>query len=132
MTFSVMPDIEAVALKKLNDAGVCSGRCYPSIPASPTYPLAVVERIGGIPPVRQRLDNGNVQVRVYGNSKAEARDAAELARRKLMDLENTTDATNAAWVSGVADTLGLSWQPDPVSKRDCYVFGVAIFAHANP
>jgi hypothetical protein len=34
----------------------------------------------------------------------------------------------SAFISGVEDSLGLTWQPDPSTGRDRYIFGVSIYA----
>ena len=70
----VMPDAESVASKIIR-AGT-GGRVYSSIPSKPTYPLIVVQRLGGIPRTR-RLDAANIQVDVWGTSKVRDPPAGE-------------------------------------------------------
>lgn len=125
----VFPDIEAIASRIMRDASITGGRVYSSIPASPTYPLTVVRRIGGLPTVAEWLDMGRIQVDVYGNNKSEARAAAEAARRALHAAEGTIFPVQAGVVTAVRDDLGLTFLPDPDTGRDRYVFGVAITAH---
>lgn len=126
---SPMPDVEAVAAEILRDADVCEGRIYSSIPRAPTFPLAIVARLGGIPAVRRRLDAARIQVSVWGNNKAEARDAADLARIALHEAEGTTSAVYEAYVTGVEDELGLTWLPDQETARDRYLFAVTVYCH---
>ena len=124
------PDMEAVAAVTLRNAAI-SGlgtRVYSSIPADPTYPLVTVQRIGGIPSVREYLDTANIQIDVWGGSKSEARDIAARARVVLLSLAGTSVTSPvSAWISAVEDVLGLSWQPDQLTGRDRYIFGVLIY-----
>jgi hypothetical protein len=132
--FSALPDAEAVVGWWLRSKSVASGRVYSSIPTTPTFPLIVVERVGGSPAVRERLDRARIQLSIWGNSKSEARDLADAARLALLDLEGqsvliSNGAPVNAFVTAVEDDLSLFWSPDPVSDRDRYIFGVAIFDH---
>ncbi len=131
----VFPDAEALAgaaLRAELDCGV-----YSSIPRTPTFPLVTLSRIGGIPAERHRLDFANLQIDVWGTSKTEARDIAAEARAALYGMEGQSYALNDGWpddavVTGVADTLGLTWLPDPETARDRYLFGVGLYLHAAP
>lgn len=128
--FTPFPDIEAVCSTALRDADVCDGRVYSSVPSRPTYPLAVVERLGGTAPIRQRLDAARIQVSVWADSKSDARDAAELARQTLhATMEGSAYLTLNAFVTGVEDETGLTWLPDPATSRDRYLFSVLVYAH---
>ena len=132
--FLEFPDVEAIVAKTLRTASIpnISTRVYSSIPRDPTFPLITVQRIGGIPAVREYMDAGNIQIDVWGGTKSEARDAAARARIVLLGLAGSavTDPV-AAWVSAVEDSLGLSWQPDQLTGRDRYLFGVSVYARAN-
>jgi hypothetical protein len=133
MAHDVFPDLEAVARKKLADANITnlSTRVYSSVPGNPTYSLATVRRIGGIPVEKHRLDRANIQVDVWGTSKSVAQDIAQAARAALHDLEGTkvTDPVTA-FVSSVQDSLGLTWLPDPQTGKDRYTFAVYMVAHS--
>lgn len=124
--FLAMPDVEAAASQILRDAG---HRAYSSIPNGPTYPLLVVTRIGGVPAERHKLDAARIQVDAWGNNKGEARDLADLARRLIHQAEGTFITDHDCQITGVEDELGLSFLPDPKTKRDRYVFTVRIYAH---
>lgn len=128
------PDMEAVCAVTLRTAAI-SGlgtRVYSSIPRDPTYPLITVSRIGGLPSVREYLDAANIQIDVWGGTKSEAHDIAARARVVLLTLAGTSVTTPvAAWISAVEDSLGLSWQPDPLTGRDRYLFGVTVYGRAN-
>lgn len=132
VSFDTFPDLEAIVASALRDAGVCGGRVYSSVPRTPTWPLATVKRLGGIPADRRALDAGRIQVDVWGNNKSEARDAAELARRSLHEAEGTTFTEFQGFVTGVEDELGLTFLPDPDSGRDRYVFACRVLAHSAP
>lgn len=123
-----MPDVEAVCIAALRAEPVAGGRAYGKVPAEPTFPLLLVQRVGGIPAVPRRLDAARIQVSSYGSTKAEARDTAELARRVLHQSEATTFAELQAFVTGVDDELGLQWLPDPETMRDRYIFVVTVYA----
>ncbi len=130
--FLPFPDSEAVASWAMRQAGIASGRVYSSIPATPAFPLVIVERIGGVPAVRQKLDRARLQISVWGNSKSEARDIADQARVALYSLEGTGMTTGGgapvnAFVTAVRNDLGLFWSPDPDTDRDRYIFGVALY-----
>lgn len=133
--YAALPDAEAVVGWWLRSKSIASGRVYSSVPTTPTYPLVVVQRIGGQPAVRQKLDKARIQLAVWGNSKSEARDLADAARLALLDLEGKSvlianGAPVDAFVTAVDDDLGLFWIPDPVTDKDRYMFGVAVFLHA--
>ena len=138
--FNVFPDAEAAVSKAIRDAGF---RAYSSIPKKPTWPLFVVQRLGGQPPVRQYLDEARIQVDAWGGasgdgvpvpvSKGDLHDIAQEARVAIFNLEGTTvhDPVDA-FISGVDDALGLSWLPDPVTGRDRYIFSLYLYLRSAP
>lgn len=131
------PDAEAAASWILRQAGIASGRVYSSIPSSPTYPLVVIERIGGIPADRIRLDRARIQINCWGTSKSNARQLAADARTAIMLAQGTSLTTGGGApvncvITGVDDDLGLFWSPDNATDKDRYIFGVEIFLHAIP
>lgn len=129
VAYSRFPDAEAMAARALRTAGVCGGRAYSSIPRTPIWPLAVVQRLGGTTAVERRLDQSSIQVDIYGNSKSEARAEADKARRALHLAEGTSFAIESGFISGVEDQSGLTFLPDPVTNRDRYTFSVNVYAH---
>ena len=111
-------------------------RVYSSIPASPTYPLAVVQRLGGIPAVRGYLDAARIQVDLWGGirtdgssiSKSELLVLSQQVMARLLELEGVTMVSPVhVFVSGVDVAQGLTWMVDPSSGRDRYVFAFLIF-----
>lgn len=127
--YDVFPDSEAIVGTWLRDGGLAVGqRVYSSIPKTPTFPLITLRRIGGLPAEKHRLDRPMIQVDVWGTSKSEAQDIAQEARTRLHELEG--QSVTGAVVAGVADTLGMSFIPDPPTARDRYIFGVSLVVHA--
>lgn len=131
--YDIFPDAEALCAEALRDASI-SGldtRVYSSIPKDPTYSLATVKRLGGIPVERHRLDTANIQIDVWGTSKAAALDIAQEARTALHEMEGQsyTDPVNG-FIAGVNDWTGLTWLPDTATNRDRYVFGVSLILHS--
>ena|SRR3972149_12195584 len=137
MTFMVMPDLEAVVSKTLRDAGYSA---YSSIPNDPTWPLLIVSRAGGIPPIRQYLDGARIQVDVWGGAKgdpppavtkSQIQDIAQTARTIIFALEGTTVISPVeAFISGVDDASGLLWLPDDATGRDRYLFAVMVYGRS--
>lgn len=124
------PDLEAVASGALRAANITDigNRWYSSVPADPVFPLGTIQRVGGIPAVREYMDAANIQIDVWGDTKAKARTIAAAARTVLINLTGTTVTSPVnAWISSVEDSLGLTWQPDPLTGRDRYLFGVTIY-----
>lgn len=132
-TFNVFPDAEAVVGKAIRDANISGlgSRVYSSIPDNPVWPLVLVRRIGGTPAVRQYLDTANVQIESWGDTKSNAQSIAQQARVAVLNLEGKTVTTPVnAFVTGVDDSLGLFWMPDPETSRDRYIFGMLIWLHS--
>ncbi len=133
MKVDALPDVEALVAYELRTT--LSARVYSSIPTNPVWPLITVKRIGGTPADRVRLDRANIQIDVWGNNKSEARDLADSARVKLHAMEPKVCTTGAGYpvngiITGIADTFGLTWLPDPLTDRDRYIFAVYVYAHA--
>jgi hypothetical protein len=130
--FVEQADVEAIVASVLRAAGITNlVGVYSSIPKDPTFPLITVQRIGGFSPVREYLDAANIQIDVWGGSKSEAFDIAARARLVLLGLAGTqVPSPVSAWVSAVEDSLGVTWQPDPSTGRDRYLFSVLVYARA--
>lgn len=131
--FLPMPDVEASAARLLREAqfNAVPVRAYSSLPNTPTYPLCVVQRFGGRRSEKHKLDAPRIQIDVWGTSKSEARDLAELAERTLLEAGETHRfvSEDECQITSVEEELGPTFQPDPVSKRDRYVLTVRIYAH---
>lgn len=131
--YTTMPDVEAICSARIRNENITNigSRVYSSIPKDPTYPLIVVQRLGGTPAIRQRLDAALIQIDVWGGTKSQAHDAAQAARVALLELEgtNVTDPVTG-YVTAVDDAGGLIWLPDPLTGRDRYLFTLTVYAHA--
>lgn len=138
--FLELPDLEAVASVTLRSAALVNldTRVYSSIPGkSPVFPLAVVKRVGGVPAVTEMLDLARIQVDVWGGapgdgpgapSKSMILDISQAARVALLELRGTAVTSPvSAFITDVRDALGLSWQPDPTTSRDRYVFAMWVY-----
>lgn len=104
-------------------------RVYTAIPPEPVFPLVRLTRIGGTPAVPAHLDRARLQIEAWGTSKAQARDLAETVHAALYDMPGQYPA---GMVTAVEDDLGLTWQPDPDTDRDRYLFGVTVYTHPLP
>lgn len=137
--YLVMPDLEAIsswALRQANISGLGT-RVYSSIPRTPTYPLVVVKRSGGIPAVAEALDAPRIQFEVWGGApgdsdpvptKGTIEDIAQLARVTLLRMQGQSFTTPVrAYVTGVTDSMGISWSPDPTTNRDRYIFAMNVY-----
>lgn len=124
------PDTEAMCARAMRTANVCNGRVYSSVPRNPTWPLAIVKRLGGIPAVERRLDSSRIQIDVFGNNKSEARMWCDAARVALHEMEGTAFPNEGGYVTGVLDELGMIFVPDPDTARDRYILGVRVLAHS--
>lgn len=127
-------DVEAAVGGIIRAANVTNlaQRVYSSIPSkNPSYPLATVKRIGGIPIIRERVDRARIQVDVWGDTKGNAFDVTADVRAVLFDAEGKTysDSNVTLFIAAVEDDLGIAFLPDPNTARDRYVFGVAIICH---
>lgn len=126
---TALPDTEALVIWFLSDALIAGGRVYGSFPEAPTYPLAVVQRVGGNPEPRW-LDKADLQVDVWAATRAEARDSAANAFASLMTMEGAIDTgTVQGVVTGVLPGSGLRWLPDEDTEQPRYTFSVLVTAH---
>lgn len=94
------------------------------------FPEVALERIGGVAPVRVRLDRARIQVSCWAADDITASLVARTVRAELHRMENYVHATGV--IGGVEDELGPQHLPDtartPPTPR--YVFTLAIHAHA--
>lgn len=142
--FNVFPDAEAVvgsALRAVSIDGI-DERVYTSIPKRPTYPLAIVTRVGGPGGERHYLDGARIQIDVWGSAKdtppedrtplGDLHDIAQEARVAVLDLEGTSLSDPvSAFVSGTEDATRIQRLADPVTSRERYFFAVNIYLRAT-
>lgn len=131
-TVDVLPDVPKLArayLLTLTDITSLVGTRV-ATRTKGVFPELVLQRIGGVPSVRQRLDSARIQVDCYGNTEGEASRLARVARQALFLMPGYV--SDLAVCTGVDDDLGLAWLPDtsrtPETAR--FIFGVVI--HARP
>lgn len=128
---SAFPDIEAAIMLAMRtaDSTPFGTNVHPSIPASATYPLLRVQRLGGPAAVRERLDAARIQLDAYGDNKGDAFDSIERARQIMFEIEGTTLDTFSCFVTGVTMEVGATWLPDTVTGRDRYTASFVVYAH---
>ena len=135
--FLTMPDLEAAVSVTIRDAGF---RAYSSIPTDPEWPIAVVQRVGGAPPVREYLDMARIQIDVWGGaraddtpvSKGEILDMIQDIRVALFEMEGervTIPDVGDVFISGVDDSVGVTWLPDE-RGRDRYFVILNIYGRS--
>lgn len=132
--YDTFPDVEAIAGWRLRQNNIAGQRVYSSVPHTPTFPLVIVQRIGGIPVERHRIDGPRLQITVWGTSKSESHDIAQQSRAVLHGMEGSTftvagGAPVDIFIAGVEDDLGLFWSPDSPTGRDRYIFGLHLYTH---
>lgn len=133
-TFELFPNAEEIVIHLLQTADfngltpVVASR----VPDNADYAAGVItiSRIGGIPAERHRLDHPHIQVDAWADTKAKALQLATYARHAIFAAEGTTVSSPDGFISGVDDSLGLTWLFDSVSLRPRYVFGVYLTTHA--
>ena len=134
MPLAVMADAELVVvtyLKSHDDVTALVGnRVITELPAAPIFPLLRVIRIGGLSPAPRRLDAAHLQVEAWAATQETARLVAATAQAALWEAGNATN--NGAVITGVDNTLGLSWSPDPPSNRPRYLFSMYVYSHPIP
>lgn len=132
----VLPDIPKLTrewlLTQTELTSLVGTRVSTRSPSNVVYPYVTLQRIGGIPAERHRLDSARLQIDCWGNTEGSASRVARVCRAALYAMEGYT--TEDAAVLGVEDDLGLLWLPDttrtPPTPR--FIFGVVIHAHALP
>lgn len=132
-TVDVFPDAEAAASIHLRAQGIASGRVYSSIPSDAVYPLVRIQRVGGLPVTRMRLDAADLQFDVYGQSKSQARLLAAQTRAAmyLLEASEVSIPSGNAYVTGVTDVMAATWMPDSSNVTTSrYVFTMRVFLHA--
>lgn len=138
MTVHVLPDIEKIVIQwALNTAeldALFANRIYGAVPANPTFPLARITRIGGLPTSRLLwLDNALLQVDVWGGPKSTTRLCAETLRaHAAAELAGQHDD---GMLTAVA-VGGMTWLPDtsydPAKPRYTFDLSVTFHPTASP
>lgn len=132
MTVHVLPDIEALVIQwalATPEVNTVNGRIYSAVPATPTFPLIRLTRVGGEPTSRLLwLDQALVQVDVWGGPKSTARLVAETFRAHLS--ASLVGPHEAGAVTAV-EVGGLTWLPDDsyAPSRPRYSFDAVVTYH---
>lgn len=131
-TVDLLPDVPKLARAWLLDQNEVTSLVGTRVSTRTkgVFPEVVLQRIGGIPSIRQRLDSARIQVDCYGNTEGEASRVARVTRTALHLMAGYV--TDDAVCTGVDDDLGLAWLPDTTRKPETarFLFGVVI--HARP
>lgn len=127
---ALLPDAELVAVTYLRQhadvVALVASRVYTELPASPTWPLAKIVRIGGPPAARGTLDPATIQCEAYADTKQAARELAATAQAALADADGFTHA--GAYVTASEPLSGLQWLPDPdLNDRPRYLFDTTVY-----
>lgn len=133
-TFEIFPNAEMIVEKLL------IAQTYPGltphvgtkVPDDANYEQGVitVQRIGGIPTERHRLDHPHIQVDCWADKKTSALVLAQYGRAAIFAAEGQVVTSPDGFISGVDDSLGIAWMFDSISLRPRYVFGVYLTTHA--
>lgn len=129
-----LPDAELLTVTYLRQhaatVALVGSRVYTEIPASPTWPLAKIVRIGGPPVARGTLDVATIQCEVYADTKAAARQAAATIQAAFADAAGFTDS--GAYIADTEPLSGLQWIPDPdLADRPRYLFDTAVYTRST-
>lgn len=140
------PDVEGGMRDYLRGHAVVSAivaqRVWFGIPATPTWPLVTVQRVGGTDDLSEApLDQALIQIdcwgRLYadtdkskqGGDKAQCDTLRRAVRRALWEIRGAT-ALNAATVAFGATVQSDPFLPDPSNDRPRYVLTASIAARA--
>lgn len=144
MTAEYWPDVEGgMKTYLLADTDVIAAvgtRVFFAVPASPTFPLVCVRRVGGGEGLGEApVDEAIIAFDCWGDvkDKASAYTVKAAVRRALFKIRGgpTVLRTPAAGVPGVdafgASVNGDTWAPDPADDRSRYVVTAAVTAIAT-
>lgn len=114
---NVLPDAELAVIQYLRSrtevtALVPSDRITTTLPPQPTYPVVLVQRIGGLATAWQQIDEPALQVEVVGGSRYQCQQLARTVRACLLAIRNDTVAEGTL-VSGTEE-VAIQWMPDMV------------------
>lgn len=138
----VLPDVLLIVRSwLLSRAGLTSlvaNRISTRSGPTPQPPYLTIQRIGGVPTVRRRLDQARLQIDAWGPTDSEqlTHQVARVARAELHRMEGYVHPEGV--VTAVDDLLGIAWAPWQPGDQDRgttpvprYTFDVAVFAHVQ-
>lgn len=136
-TVDVLPDVVAITriwlLSRPALTDLVGIRISTRTAAAPAYPYLTLQRIGGIPAVRRRLDTARIQIDAWGSDEASASLVARTARAELHRMEGYRHRDGV--ITAVDDVLGVAWAPFTPSgaqgstPKPRFTFDVEISAH---
>jgi hypothetical protein len=112
--------------------GLVDTRVLSQLPSSPTYPCVVIYRFGGKPPVREWVDQAQLQIDCWATDDIAASLVARTVRAAVHNLEGYSNPTLGS-ISGVDDVEGPRWGIEdtsvPLTTTPRYVLTVAVYTH---
>ena len=114
---NVLPDSELALIQYLRNrtevtALVPADRITTTLPPKPTYPVVLVQRIGGIAEAWQAIDEPAYQVEVVGGSRYQCQTLARTVRACILAIRN--DTVSEAVLVSASEEVGIQWIPDAV------------------
>jgi hypothetical protein len=132
MPLVTIPNIEKLVITELNENSdvltVVGGEVHGRIPTAPTFPLAVVQRVGGSADRHPWIDNARIQFDVWAEKgqKSQAFAGAAAIHAALHALGGLYDD---GVVTAVRDETVLQYIEDPETNRPRYSSVVVVTAH---
>lgn len=140
MSLAILPDIgviareylkdqaELVALFKTMSPNASGPRVYPDMPKNAVFPFIRLFRVGGNLAYQQPawLDGGRFQLEAWAGTAEQAQLVAATAHAALMVMRGSFDE---GFVTGVRETLGFQYLPDPKTGKARVLAEFAIYAH---
>ena len=132
MALAVLADAELVVITYLKSVAEVAAIVGTKVTADiqPELPRLRVVRVGGTLAVPRRLDGARLQFEAWASTKQAARHLAATAHAAMWEANNATN--NGAVITGVEDSLGLGWLPDPVTSAPRYIWGQVVYIHPIP
>jgi len=113
----VLPDAPLALIQYLGarsevTAVVPASRITTAIPSNPTYPLVIVQRVGGLSVAKENIDEAALQVSVFHtlDKQQECSLVARTIRAAIVAIQNDSVSAGVL-VSGWEET-GPQWLPD--------------------
>jgi hypothetical protein len=131
---SVLPDAELALIQYLRGVPevvllIPAARVTTQLPPSPVYPVVLISRAGGTPPVWQALDEPALQVDVLGVDKASCSLLMRTVSAAILAIAN--DIVTEAVLSSALMETGPAWLPDTITVPPIprYVARFRVFMH---
>lgn len=113
----VMPDDELALIEYLRSipevtALIPAARITLQLPPSPTYPVVLVQRIGGDFLVWPQIDQPALQIDVIGGTRHQCKQLMLTVRAAILAIAN--DVVAEGVLSSATEEVGPSWLPDTI------------------